>query len=248
MAYMALSCFLTMNVTYENKRGMLGAVEAILETNRPIWEPLPAFVKAADDLSGHIETIDTLAQASNGNTTGLTADKRAARDAMTVATLEIAGAVAAYASDEENGELHAKVDYSLSDLRRVRDTEIAGVCLNIHDAAKANLAALADFGVTAKKLTELKGKIDAYSGTVSKPRTAKSNKSATSKLLVVEFGATDNVLSRRLDRLMMQFKATQPAFFSAYSTARLIVDNRASRNGSNGNGSNGHNGTPTPQP
>jgi len=34
----------------------------------------------------------------------------------------------------------------------------------------------------------------------------KSNKSATSKLLVVEFGATDNVLSKRLDRLMMQFK------------------------------------------
>lgn len=238
-----------MKTHYENKRGMLGTVETILVTNRPIWESLPAFVTAADALSEHIETIDILAQSGNGNTTGLTADKRAARDTMTAATLEIAGAVAAYASETGSGELHAKADYSISDLRRVRDTEIAGVCLNIHDAAKANLADLADYGVTAKKLTDCKAKIDAYSGTVSKPRTAKSNSRATGKLLVVEFGAADKVLGKRLDRLVTQFKATQPAFYGAYTTARLIVDNPASRNGKNGsNGSNGHNTTPTPAP
>lgn len=238
-----------MKVKDENKLGMLGTVETILETNRSIWEALPAFVTAADALSEHIETIDSLAQSGNGNTTGLTADKRTARDTMTAATLEIAGAVAAYASETGSGELHAKVDYSISDLRRVRDTLIGGVCLNIHNAAKDNLDDLGDYGMTTKKLTDFKAKIDAYNGTVSKPRTAKSNSSATGKLLKAEFAATDTVLSKRLDRLMTQFKTTQPAFFGAYTTARLIVDNPASRNGKNGsNGSNGHDTTPTPTP
>src|SRR2546427_3907009 len=45
-------------------------------------------------------------------------------------------------------------------LFRSRDGEMGNVCTVIHDAAAANLAALADYGVTAPTLTAFKAQID----------------------------------------------------------------------------------------
>ena len=41
------------------------------------------------------------------------------------------------------------MNLSVSKLQRTRDEELAPHCQNIHDKGTANLAALADFGITA---------------------------------------------------------------------------------------------------
>ena len=71
-----------MKANQENKRSMYGTVGVILDENKSVWETLPAFVTAVDELSSGIETIDSLAQSRNGKTTGLTRDKQTTRDAM----------------------------------------------------------------------------------------------------------------------------------------------------------------------
>lgn len=167
---------------------------------------------------------------------------------MIAAALEVAGAVFAYGSDIGSAELQAKVDYSLSDLRQARDTDVATPCQGIHDTANSHLAALADYSVDANTLADLQAKINAYGAMVAKPRSARSKKSAARTSLNTEFAEADKVLNDKLDRLMAKFRSSQPVFYSAYRTAREIVDDDAGHNGDNGgNGSNGG-GTPAPQP
>jgi len=227
-----------MNATQENKLSMYLAVQVVLEQNQDIWQAVPAFGTAFTGFKSGINNINTLVRARNASTKGVTADKQAARDAMTRAALEVAGAVAAYAVDIGSGELQAKVDYSDSDLRRARDSEVATICLGIVAAASDHQVALAGFGVTSEKLASLKEKIEAYNATVGKPRSARSHNQAAGASLETEFAEADKLLSGKLDNLMVAFRASQPAFYSAYEAARWIVCNRAghkSKNGGTGN-------------
>jgi hypothetical protein len=168
--------------------------------------------------------------------------RRNARNAMTESAVAVAGGVRAYASAKGDAELLAKVDLWPSDFARERDTEVAGLCQGVHDAANSIIALLTDQGLAPADLTDLQDKIDLYSGTVGKPRVARSSNRAAGKLMDAEFAAADKLLEEQLDGLILKFKISQPEFYNAYFAARQIVDNpggRPDKNGS-GNGSNDH--------
>lgn len=217
--------------------------------NQNIWQPVPAFVLAGTKFTDRVIKIDQLAMVRNGTTKGVTADKRAARAAMVGKALEVAGAVRAYGSDIGRSEWQAKVDYSPSDLRQVRDTVIVTLCQGIHDTANTHRAALADYSVDANTLADLQARINECNATVAKPRSVRSKRSAARSSIEVEFREADKVLDEKLDGLMAKYRSSQPVFYSAYTTAREIVDNGTghNRNGNgNGNGSNGGGNPPPP--
>jgi hypothetical protein len=110
-----------------------------------------------------------------------------------------------------------------------RENQVVARCRDIYAAASANVDALADYGVGASKLTKLKSKTDAFETLLARPRQNITASSAATKALPQRFDEADQLLAKRLDRLMAQFKATAPEFVSEYFAARSIVDNAASR-------------------
>ena len=86
------------------------------------------------------------------------------------------------------------------------------------------MAALADYGVTAAKLLAFKKKIDGFEALQTKPRQNISNRSAATRRLPELLRQADEVLRRRLDPLVVQFKLSAPEFYEAYQTASSIVD------------------------
>lgn len=232
-----------MDARKENKLSSYKAVETVLDENQNIWQGLVAFVAAVAAFKTSIQTINGLEQSRNGGTKGVTASKQAKRDAMSAAALEVAGGVRAYASANDDKELLAKVDYSASDFRNARDTEAATICQGIRDTANANVANLADCGVTANDLAALQTKINAYNAAIGKPRTKLSTNRAAGAMMDAEFDAADKVLDEQLDGLIEKYKVSQPSFYQAYVAAREIVDNAPGHNGKNG-GAN----QPQPQP
>ena len=236
-----------MNAKQENKVSTYAGLNVVLAQNEPKWQSLTAFVASVTLFRNGLDNINAIAQTRNSSTKGVTADKQSARDTMTLAALEVAGAVSAYGSDIGSHELQGKVDYTESDLRRTRDSELTTVCQGIHDAAQSVLANLADYGVTAQTLTDLQSKITGYHGTVGKPASVKSVKQAAGTSLDSAIDEVDKVLEEKMDKLMPKFRASEPDFFNAYFAARSIVDNAASRPAKNGNGNgNGGNGHDTP--
>ncbi|MBI4327987.1 MAG: hypothetical protein HY674_22380 [Chloroflexi bacterium] len=207
----------------ENKLSMYLAVKAVCDRNTSTWQTLQAFADGYTEFGAHLQNIQTLSQSQSQATTGLAADKQQLREAMAAAAVEIAGAASAYAKKVKNNDLAAKVNVSVSDIMGGRDTTAADTARNVHAAATANLANLGSYGITAAKLTALKGKIDAYAASISKPRDARASTKTATEQMSAEFDAADAALADQMDSLMPQFQPANAAFVTDYQNARITV-------------------------
>lgn len=219
-----------MTTKQQNKLSMYLAVKAVLDAASSIWQPLPAFAEGHTDFTTHLSNIQTLGQNQMMDTTGITQDKQAAHKTMCQTAIGLAQAVRAYAMKNQNHTLAGSVDFTITDLLHERDNQSAEDCQNIHDIAETNLANLANFGVTAAKLTTLQTAIDAFNAIIQKPRQTIAQGKTVTQQLSDEFTATDLTLDEGLDNLIGQFAGTDAKFVSDYKNARSIVDAAASHN------------------
>jgi len=199
------------------------AVKAICDRNTTTWQTLPAFADAYTEFETHVSNIQTLAQNQSVKATGLAADKQKLRKDMAAAAATIALAVNAYAKKVKNNDLAARTNFTASDMTGGRDTVAAETARKVHEAATANLANLASYGVTAAKLADLKAKIDAYAASITKPRDAVASGRTATQQLAAEFAAADAVLNDQMDALVPQFATTNTTFVNDYKNARVVV-------------------------
>ncbi len=214
-----------MNTKQTNKLTMYLAVEGICDGTPTAWQPIPAFADAYTDLKTRVNNIQTFAQNQEQDISGIAQDKQAARQTMCNLALPIASAVHAYAVKTKNNTLANSVDFSLSDLTGGRDVQSRDKCQNIYNTANTNLANLANYGVTAAKLTALQTSITGYNALISKPRDARAQGKTVTGNIQTEFDAADADLGI-MDDLTGQI--TVAKFVSDYENARIIVDTSAS--------------------
>lgn len=207
-----------------NKLNMYLTVQGICAASPAVWQPLEAFADAFADFKTHITNIQNFAQSREQDTSGIAADKHAARATMCNAALPVARAVHAYAVKTSNNQLAGETDFSLSDLMGGRDIESTIHCQNIHDIANANLALLAPYGITAAQLATVAMMITAYSSLVSKPRDTRAQGKTITSNIQTEFDAADDALTL-MDDLLGQLGNQK--FWSDYTNARDIVDTPA---------------------
>lgn len=66
--------------------------------------------------------------------------------------------------------------------------------------------------------------IKTYDNLRSTPRQAQAAKAAATRQLARLVPKADRILSKTIDKLMVQFKAANPEFYDKYQTARSVVD------------------------
>jgi len=206
---------------------MVTSVNGVFTKHSTTWEAHVAFAEGVADVTGKLNNVEELTQVIVGSA-GASAAKKLAGIALNIAVCEVIGAVASYATDISDATLGSKVDYSQSVVTRGNPADVVARCRNIHDAATANLAALAKYGITAAKLTALEQKIAAFDTLKVAPRDSVIVRRAARAMrekLVRSAGAT---LRNKLDRLVVQFKAANPTFYEEYFAARVVVDLRNS--------------------
>lgn len=181
---------------------------------------------ALGDVGVLLQTIQSAAQRQAEKTGGATQDKNKLKKAMCDKAHEIAALVLAYANKKKDKELAGQVRFTKSELLGTRDTEVAGLCKNVRQAATENLTSLADYAVTVADLTDLAQKISDYETAVQKPAEKRvDKKTATDEVK----GAVDELMAvfeEQLDPLSAKFATLNPEFHTAYKNARVIVDNR----------------------
>ena len=198
------------------------ALSTALEDFKAKWTPLGAFKRAVTAFNDCLDSIDELARIQ-ADKSGAGTEKALCLVALATDAHTVASAVAALASDTGDAGLAAKVNFSRSEVKRGREAEIITRCENIHAAATANLKALdGDYGVTQAKLTALQQKIDAFRTAQPKPRRSRGSTKAATEQLRVCFTKADEIASEKLDKLVVQFEASEPTFFSEYMSARKI--------------------------
>ena len=187
------------------------------------WNTIPALVKAVGAFDVVITAVatqlDVLALPG-----GSAASKKTAKAALVLSAPEVAAATHAYATEVGNDELAAEVDFSTTGVAKGRPASVIARVNRIGARAAENLAALGEANITQKKLSALTKKTDAFAALSSKPRQGVAKKAAANKALPRLMKQGQIILSRRIDRLMVQFKENAPEFYAEYKTARKIVD------------------------
>lgn len=214
-----------MNIKQQSHLKMLVAVLGVLDKFKTIWQAVTAFAAARTDLSAAIDAVNAEELKQAGLTTGITQNKRLARQAMCNAAALVGGAVAAWADQQDNHELFNTVDFSAPDLLHQTEQDCATHCQAILDAGTANLAALSAGQTLAQTdLDDLTAKIKAFKDLLTKPREAKAITKGATDLLPEKLDAGDRILERQIDRLMERYKTSNADFYGAYQVARVIVD------------------------
>ncbi len=189
------------------------------------------------ELQASITAIDAHAsrqQAPNGATD----EKTAARETLEDGVIELADTLAAYASKAGRLDLAAQVNLNRSEVAKLSDDELEETSQRIETAATANLAALADYDVTAAMIAELAASRAAFSVLKTAPRTAIAGRVGVTATLPDLFATGNRILRERLDKLVTRFRKTEAEFTAGYSAARQIL-NRGGRSSEP---------TPTPAP
>ena len=158
-----------MQIEQSNKLRSFKSLAAVLESHEATWTPLPAFGKAVTEFNEIVEQINTQAQIQL-ESEHASEEKLAVLKALGAAAYEVSAAIQAYAVESHDLALEARVDFSRTAITLGREDQVLSRCWGIHALATEQLPNLADFGITATKLTALKKKIEAFESVQPKPR------------------------------------------------------------------------------
>ena len=144
--------------------------------NPAIVATVPAFSTTFTSFKAKVSSIESTAQLETQVITGVATDKKTRKETLVQQATDIAAVVFSYASSVGNNTLKQQVNFSRSELLRLKDDELPATSHNIHDAANANLVALAPYGITAAMLTSFDTLISQYAAVVPSPRNAKAQR------------------------------------------------------------------------
>ena len=174
------------------------------------------------ELGEHIDNLDRLV-AIQSDKPGFAQEKKQKVGELAQLAAEVCGATLSYAEKAGNERLAAKLNIPATELSSGKDSVIVSNCRNIHKAASSVVDELGEFKVTAPKLKALKQKTDDYKKLSTMPRQAAASRKAATRRIPVVLRQASRLLRKRLDPLMVPFKATEPEFYAQYKAARRIV-------------------------
>ncbi len=202
---------------------MFNAVIAYCTDNATTVATVPAFQTALTAFEAIVNQIQSTAQMQVNVITGITTDKRKTRAALCKQAAKLGGVISAFAATADNNQLKEQVTFSVSDLIHLKDEILVATCSNIHDALNTNVAALANYGVTAATVTAFQAAITAFDAKIATPRNALSMRTAHAKSLKSLFQQANGILRTQMDKLIAQFQDTADDFYTAYKSNRVVV-------------------------
>lgn len=206
---------------------MLYAVENHFDDNPTPWAGKVPIEDTLDLLKTKIGEIGAQYAVQLLNTTGVTKAKSAVRLALEEIAYTVSSALTAFAGVSGNDELYDKSYIPESSYTLFKDAELLGNCVNIKILAENNVLDLGAFEIDATVLSNFGNLITDFSNINKNPTEAIAiRKKATDKIAELLPEGID-LLTRRMDHLMVGLKATQPDFVAVYFNVRNVVNTGA---------------------
>jgi len=203
---------------------MFLAVLGVMQKYNAAWSGMSAIADMVTRLSNYANGIQQKTGVQGSPLSGIAGGKRRKRVEMMERAITIAGDLHALAIKNNDANLEAKTAVEITDLVRLGDSEIGPRCQEICALAQANAASLAAFGVSAADIAALQTAINDFTPLITKPREAVVGRKAVTEDISNDENAADQLLRKELDPAMRKFKTKEPALFSEYASARMIVD------------------------
>lgn len=209
---------------------MGNTVSAYMDRNKSLWGGVKAMSDTVADVNAALGRIAEKIRKQRAPTAGAAVDKGQVRLSFEEKILEVADQLSALAEKNKNANLAAQVEMTPSSLDKLADDDLEETGKRVSGLATANLAVLADYGITQADIAALDSVMTQFHNVKSAPRTAIAGRAGETGTLPDELGALTSLLRNRLDKQMTKFKKSQPEFYAGYRSVRVIVD----RGGSGG--------------
>ena len=121
-------------------------------------------------------------------------------------------------------ELEAALDYAHSTIRYAKDADTLQITGAIEAELLKHRTHLAGYMVTEEHLADLHRRISHFNEAMKTKGGVKSGRVANFQKLGRLFRETDDLLLRKMDRLMFRLSTYHPDFYTAYHSARKIID------------------------
>ncbi|HUM51548.1 MAG TPA: carboxypeptidase-like regulatory domain-containing protein [Chitinophagales bacterium] len=208
----------------ENTLTMFDTIIAVLALNLPLITAIPALLAKFNLFKTLTEEINDIVLAQILQIEGRTEDKNAAKEKLALHANVVAEVVKSFAMDTNNDVLKVEVDYSETDLIRLRDIMIQQVAQIIYTRANTNIVALADYGITTQIMDDLLDAITKYQSKLPTPTVARDMREVATTELKEKIKEANDLLRFNMDSGMGVFKLTNLHFYRLYKNARSIID------------------------
>lgn len=213
-----------MNDYQEERHASNKLVVKIARENPAIIKLIPDFesgINMQDEINKEVEKISTQQEK---DTSAITENKRFTIKKLLSQTLEVSGAVHAYASKKKDILLMGKVNFKVGALSNMSAGKLISVAnTSLEEAQRVPAKDLALAGISASELAAYKEMVDYFKNISNSPREAQIETSVYTKRLAELIKASTKLYKESLDRLALQFKSKAPEFYQKYRSARKSI-------------------------
>ena len=211
-----------MNNYQKNKLSMYLVMRDYMTTNATILAALPNFATNQTAFLNAIIQIQASDEQQNFNKTGIAAGKSQLKQTVVTLAADSSRKLTAYAKFTGNLTLLSEINYTESDLKKCRSTNLRDTAQGIYDRAQPIVASLATYGITAATQTALLNAINAFHAAIPKPRLGITEKKQSTTQIAALFKTADAALEN-IDIAVEIVRLTQVNFYNGYKTARKLV-------------------------
>lgn len=207
-----------------NKLLMYWAVLEVLAKYKQVWIGIKGFVTAHNHYKIAVEAIQKTTGAAGVKTEAITIGKKKAMDQYIADLYNAMSIVSVFATITKDAAMKSAVDYAESELKDMRPAELLAVSEELLEIIKSHQAALTELGLQNDDVLAIENFTENFESITSATRTTITARKAAGAQLRPQFAQASFELKEKLDKLMEQFRRTQPAFYDEYWNAREKVD------------------------
>ncbi len=202
------------------------SVDEFLLKNENQIKDLPEFPETITDFRKTIGQIKLIDEQQKNIRTGVTKDKREAKNSLTASAAENSLKVFAFARVANNNPLMDEVNFSISELARMTDVGLRTYSEALYKKVELFLESLDKYGITAETQKKFAEALATYNNSIAKPRVSVAEKSEATKELATLFIAADSLLEK-LDAILGIIRYNEVKFYNGYKSVRKLVNVRS---------------------
>jgi hypothetical protein len=190
-----------------------------------VWDADLVFKASYNAFKGKIPLIEQNRDTQLTPTKWATINKEEKKTAVEDKTMFLINRMQSYANTVGDKELLSSINFTASDLKRLRGANLIGTCNVIVTKAIEKAGELGSYGINRVLISELQAAITAFADSLTTPGSAKSNTKVATENLATLFKEAEEILTKRLDLDIEVYKTTNPDFYSRYQIARMVISN-----------------------
>jgi len=200
-----------------------------VDKNPTIVAVLPALVTGIVNLKGLRSDIKAALLVQLGIITGIAYDKKVARALLVKLTAKTARQISSYAHTIGDHDLESSMNYNKSKLEHMSGQNLKVAAQLVLDSGTLHTADLADYGIDAASLHELKDAKTDFEEKMGEPKVARAARKTCTAQLKILFPQVMDLLRNEIDKLVASLPDGNEQFQDDYKNVRNIYDRKGAR-------------------